>query len=939
MKLGRFAECTFIPAALLSTVLAGRLFAEHPAGSLRGQVTDPSGAAVTGVSVLATPASRSAGKAKAAVVHEDGTFEIQGLEPGKYTVSAVANGFARFEQRAVTIVAGRVRKLDIHLQLERQVEQVTVSAEAQNLRLATESNASSLVIRGKDLLALSNDPDELLYQIRAISGPSAGPSGGQIYIDGFAGARLPPKQAIMEVRVNQNPFSAQYDKPGFGRTEITTKPGFRQFHGEASAEGNASAFNARNPFSTQEPPYHSEIYNGDIGGPISKKASFFFDLFRRDIQNVSVVNAFVLGSGFTPQPLGQVVLNPQFEMSVGPRIDYQASRNNLLTVRYQFWQDREDSDGISGFSLPSQGYNIRQNEHAVQISDTQVVSARTMRQLRFQYFRDTGTQMPFNTDPAVNVLGAFTSGGNFEQKAITTADHYELQSLTSIFASKHHVAFGGRLRDVNASSIDTRNFNGVFTFPTLDAYQTAEQALQQCQAAGRSGCQVSGASLFQITAGNPLASVNYLDLGVFTEDQWRVRPNFSLSFGLRYEAQNHLHDYTDFAPRVGLAWGLGRGKNPKTALRAGFGIFYDRFRVAQILQAERLNGINEDEYAVPQPAFFPTIPSPDVLAAATTALPTVYRIDPNLRAPYVMQSSIGLEREVSQNITASVTYINSHGIHQLLTNNINAPLPGTYDVYTNPSCQAPCARPFGNSLGNVFQYESVGLFNEHQLVTNFSVRVSKLSAFGYYALSYADSDTSGVGSFPMNPYNIHEDYGPAAFVARHEASAGGSLTLPRGFSLSPFLVVSSGGPFNITLGQDIFGTSVFNARPAAAAPGATGPNFVVTQFGAFDTAPSPGEPVIPPYGFLGPGQFSLNALLAKTFGWGRKTGGGGSARSGNPETARYNLEFSLSARNVFNTVNLAAPVGNLGSPLFGRSNSVADFAPYRRIDLAVRFSF
>ena len=149
------------------------------------------------------------------------------------------------------------------------------------------------MLSGKDLEALPDDPDELQADLEALAGPSAGPNGGQIYIDGFTAGQLPPKSSIREIRINQNPFSAEYDKLGYGRIEIFTKPGTDKFHGQFSVEGNSSGLNTRNPFldadATQ--PYDSVIYMGNIGGPINKKASFFFNVQRRNIDEIAVVNA------------------------------------------------------------------------------------------------------------------------------------------------------------------------------------------------------------------------------------------------------------------------------------------------------------------------------------------------------------------------------------------------------------------------------------------------------------------------------------------------------------------------------------------------------------------------------------------------------------------------------------------------------------------------
>jgi hypothetical protein len=946
--------------------LAGHALAQSATGTIRGQVTDPSGAVVMKVSVIATPAPGQPGQAKAATVGKDGTYEIKGLVPGTYSVSAVAQGFAPSEQTNVQATGGQVRQLDIKLEIEQERQEVNVTGQAQTLSVAPENNASAVVISGKDLEALSDDPDELQTELEALAGPAAGPNGGQIYIDGFTGGQLPPKEAIMEVRVNQNPFSAEYDKLGYGRIEITTKPGFSQFHGNLFADGNDNAFNARSPFAVTEPPYHTEFFNGNVGGPISKKASFFLDTFRRDIQNSSVISAVVLGPNFTEQPLSQVVINPQTRTNLSPRVDYQLSTNNVLTMRYQWWEDIEDNDGIEQFLLASQGYDLREVEHTLQVTDTQVVSSRTVNQLRFQFLRDDTTQTPISTLPAVNVLGAFTGGGNSQQKALDTENHYELQNLTTMSLGKHQVVFGGRLRDFDVLlNSTTQGYNGAFTFGTINDYMAAEKVLESCPAPCTAG--VPGAAQFSLTAGNPAASINYFDLGIYGEDSWRPRPNISLSIGLRFESQNYINDHADFAPRVGFAWGIGKNKTPKAVLRAGFGIFYDRFQEEQILTAQHLNGINQQQYLVDSPDFFPNIPPTSALAAYSSSLPTRYLIDPNLHAPYTTQSAIGLERQVTKTLTASVTYINSHGVHQLLTNNINAPQDFSFCPPPGSASTASCGPlfgtfPFGKDAGYLDQFESVGLFNENQLVANFSLRGRRATAFGFYTLSYAHSDTSGATYQPMNPYDILEDYGPASFISRNQAFVGGSVQLPRGFRISPFVMARSGRPFNITLGQDAYGTGVFDARPSLAPPGATGS--VATKYGSFYTYPVAGLPVIPPYEFFGPNLFSLNLRLAKTFGFGEKkgstrgasgggwygprggglggrglSGGGPNLFAGGAENSRYSLEFSVNVRNVFNNINLGQPVGNIGSLYFGQPNSVNGWMGYRHLDLQVRFMF
>lgn len=955
---------------------AATLWAQTGEISVRGQVLDQSGAAVPAITVNIVGPD---GATKSVQTNEEGKYVFRNLASGAYTVRITLKGFADFVQSGVQVAHGQPQLVDAHLVVALEKQEVTVQSDITQVSVSAENNASSLVIKGKDLEALSDDPDELQSDLEALAGPSAGPNGGQIYIDGFTGGQLPPKSAILEVRVNQNPFSAEYDRLGYGRVEITTKPGYAQYHGQFFVNGNASGLNSRNPFATVIPGYHSVIFDGNFGGPLgkSKKASFFFDGQRRNIGDESIVSAEILDSNFNQIPFSKAVPHPQTRTELSPRADFQLSNNNVLTIRYQFEQNNQTNNGIGQFSLPSVGYNSGGTENSLQVSDTQVVSARTANQIRFRYRRETNNLLPLSLDPTISVLGAFTKGGYSGGKNLDTVNSYEFQNLTSITFGKHAVSFGGRVRDSNESNSTTGGFNGSFTFPTLLAYQITEQGIQQGQTPAQIRAAGGGATQFSLTAGNPLASVNLFDVGLYGQDDWRVRPNMTLSLGLRYESQNDIGDHADWAPRVGFAWGIGHSAKPSTVLRAGFGVFYDRFGQGGLLSAQRFNGINQQQYVVPNPDFFPTIPSISVLAnSPQITLPTTDRIDPNLRAPYTMQSAIGVERQLTKNATMSVTYLHARGVHQLLTNDINAPLPDSGYDPLNPTSGV---RPFGNAAGNIYQYESVGLFNQNQVIATFSVRRgARLSLNGWYTLNYANGNTGS----PMNPYNIAEDYGRAAFDVRHRFFLIGSLTLPHGFRLNPFLMASSGAPFNIKVGQDLFGTSQFNSRPALVAPGTTGPNIIgPTPFGTFNTLPLPGEPLISPYYGTGQSQFSLNMRLAKTFGFGEKKEAGGSGGGfggpggfgggprgggpggglgrglgggggmggffggGAPSNAPYNLEFSVNARNLLNNVNLGTPVGNLGSSLFGHSNSLAGqgfgggSASNRRIELAVRFSF
>jgi Carboxypeptidase regulatory-like domain len=947
--------------ALLFLVFTGHLFAQTSSGTLRGKVSDPSGAVIAGATITATTPS---GQQTSAVSSNQGAYEIKGLAPGTYTVSAVAKGFATDVEPNVAIAAGQVQQFDLALGIAVKQERVEVQEEGTTVSVSPENNAGATIIKGKDLEALSDDPDELQSELEALAGPSAGPNGGQIYIDGFTGGQLPPKASIREIRLNQNPFSPEYDKLGYGRIEIFTKPGTDKYHGQIFFNDNDAVFNTKNPFAATEPGYQSEIVNGNVGGPLGKKASFFFNVEHRNIQDVSIVNAIVPdSSGTNFVPSSQSVPNPSTRTNLSPRIDYQLSKNNTLTARYQFTDDNETDEGVGQFSLPSQAYNVHELEQTLQISDTQVLSTNIINETRFQYIRDSTNQISASSEPTIQVPGAFISGGNPQGNLIDRENHYELQNYTSMSHGKHFFKFGGRLRSIADTNNSTSNFNGSYLFPSLAAYATYNpgpgqmggglacvQQLSVPPPPGELG-MMCGGSQFSITTGQPTSEVTVVDAGLYVSDDWRIRPNLTFSYGLRFETQNEIHDHHDFAPRLSIAWGVDGGakKTPKTVLRAGWGMFYDRFLYNEVIQQERLNGITRQQTIVE--------------AGATATSPTIYQVNPNLRAPYTIQSAFSVERQVTKSATVAVTYLNSIGDHQLFTLNINAP--------DGPSGN----RPFGGD-DNIYQYTSEAVFRQNQLIANGRVNLgTKLSLFGFYTLNHANSNAGGASSNPSNQYDPLVDYGRASFDVRHRVFLGGTITLPYAFSLNPLIIVNSGTPFNVITGQDLNGDSFFNDRPGFVTSLTLPTNIRKTPLGSFDIAPVSGNVIPVNYG-TGPGQATLNLRLSRTFGFGKKAegagggggfpGGGGGGRGGPPggglggrglaggggnpfggggtTNRRYNLTLSVSARNVFNHVNLGAPSGDLESPFFDKSNTLTG-GPFntqsanRRIDLQARFTF
>ncbi|MGA8939033.1 MAG: carboxypeptidase regulatory-like domain-containing protein [Acidobacteriaceae bacterium] len=919
-------------------------------GTIRGTVTDPDGALVPQAAITVSSGSGSGKKLKS---DSGGAFEATRLAPGRYTVTVTATGFTTSTTTDVMVYGGKTT--DEKVKLDILVEsQVNVTAQAEGVSTDPDQNANALVIKGKDLDALSDDPDDLQSELTALAGPSAGPNGGAIYIDGFSGGQLPPKSSILEIRINRNPFSAQYDKLGYGRIEILTKPGTSKLHGSFMIDGNTKALNSLNPFVTSEPSYYTTFMNGNVSGSLGKGASWFASVFQRNNHSNSIINAEIPGTGGTPVNYTAAVSTPQSRLDVSPRFDFSLGSKNTISVRYSLDRNKATNSGVSGFALQSQAIDSLNYENTIQVSDTQVFNPSWANQIRFQYRRERDNSTAQETDPTETVQGAFTGGGSNAGTNSDNEDDYELQEYVNGTEGRHALNFGTRVRLTHEVNSTTAGYNGNYIYSSLATY-----------AAGTP-------SEYDVTAGNPTAAVNLFDAALFYQDDWTMKPNLTLSYGVRYEGQNRINDHTDFAPRFAVSWAPAGGKGKKkasTVLRAGYGWFYDRFGAGNVLNAIHANGVNQQNYVVKNPTFTSNAPTPAQLGgASSTAAPTLVQVDPNFKAAVNMEAAVGIDHSFGHVATVSATYINSRGVHQYLSDNINAFEAGTYDFATGTG-----VRPNGINE-NINQYQSGGVYNQNELILNYSVHTKKLMLFGFYMLNDAKSDTSGAGYFPSQQTNPGADYGRASFDVKQRFLMGGNYTAPFGISFSPFLVADAGNPFNITLGEDLNGDNQYNDRPAFATASST--DTMQTAYGDFDLAPGANETRIPYDLGTGPAQWSLNLHVSKTFGIGPKVaagqgapqgggghggghgghGGGGLGPGGlsggnngpgrmeQAATRKYSLTFSAMSHNVLNHVNLAAPVGVLNSQLFGTSTSLAggffnSAASNRSIDLQARFSF
>lgn len=931
-------------------VFSVNVFGQSNRGNLRGQVKDIAGAVIIGATV--TTVSEN-GQSRSVQTNRSGEFSFSNLPAGIYTIRAENAGFAIYENAQVSVTSEQNASLEITLNVA-TVETEVVVPDQEMISTSPESNAGAIVLNQEDIQALPDDEEDLEAALQALAGPAAGPNGGGIYIDGFSGGSLPPRDTIREIRINSNPFSSEYDRLGFGRIEIFTKPGTDRFRGEVEFEFEDEALNSRNPFVAERSPFQRREFEAQLGGPlVAKRASYFLNFEYQKTDNNTLINALVLDPNLNVVPFQQGIVAPSYDFEFNPRLDFQINENNTLVARYSYERGKSENAGLGGFDLLSRAFDRRDSEQVVRLTETAVLNPKTINEIRFQFIRRRNSETSEDNSPTIRVNDYFTSGGANIGLAFSDEDQFEFQNYTSFLFDRHSLKVGARLRYIKLLDSSPNNFAGTFTFTSLEQYRSAllRNAIP---------------TQFSIAGGDPEAGVSQSDIGVFAQDDWRVNPELTMSFGLRYENQSNISSNFNLAPRFGFAYAPGAsGQNsPKTVFRGGFGIFYDRFSENLTLQARRFNGINQQRFIVTDPAILGNViftqngvtNVPTIQALSAFAQPqTTRRVSPDLRTPYTAQIALSVERQLPFNTTFSATYVNAQTWSLLRSRNINAPQNGI--------------QPFP-AEGNIYQNESTGKFDQNQLIFNMRTRIKDVSVFANYSLNYAKSDTDGAGTFPANQYDLTGEYGRAALDTRHRFVIGGGFDLPWEVSVRPFIIFRSGTPFNITTGEDTNSDTLFNERPTftqlalrCAERGLT--NSFCDLSGISDL-----NQIIPRNYGTGPEFFNVNLRMSKAFEFGTRSGGGDSAggggrgrggrfggpfgssgggnSGGNEVESRYTLEFTVQFRNLFNRTNLGNPVGNLRSSFFGESTSTAGGFGFggggsgvgnRRVELEVQFEF
>jgi Carboxypeptidase regulatory-like domain len=849
------------PLLILVLVTMGAL-SQAPAvaysSTITGTVHDPSDAAIVDAIVTVTGAD---GTAIAHIMTDGrGAFHFDNLKPGDYQLDVQKDGF---RQVRISLSVGTKPNPPLRIILPISVpnQEIAVQADEAAPQVGTEiaqnQNANTVDRAALDRVPVF-DQDYVTTLSRFLDDSAIGTNGVTLVVNGVeANGPGVSASAVKEVRINQNPYSALFSRPGRARLEIATKEGTPNFHGSLNFMFRDAFFDARNAFAMLKPPEQRRYYEGSLTGPVgrSKKTTFLLSLDRDEDDRQAIVRAEDSNG-----VINENVAAPVRHFFGSGRVFHSLTNGDQFWIGYSYEKETMKNQNVGGTVLPEAGTDTQTQEHEINVSYLHLFSPKWMNQLRFLVGHFDTPTTSLNSNPQIIVSGAFTAGGA-QSDSRRTEYHFDGTDVVSHASGKHNLKFGIDVPDISRRGMDDfTNTAGTYTFGSLAAYQAGQPTTYLVQRG-----QGHLVFLEKVFSG-------------FIEDNVRLRPNLSISLGIRYYWQNYFHDDPDnLAPRFGFAF--APGQHGKTVIRGGAGTFYDRTGPRPIADLLHFNGENLLRFIVDNPTF-------PITPASLIGVPTsLVVLDARAHIPYTIQYSLGIERQVTQKSTVSAAYVGSRGIDLFRSLDANAPTPPAFS-----------ARP-NRAIGQERSIYSQGYQKSNALELTFRGSTGKyFDGQVQYTLNKTDNNTSGVTYFPANSYDPGADWARADTDRRHKFDLLGSTQPTKYFTLGLALSLYSGKPVNVTTGADNNRDGITNDRP----------------------------PGLPRNTLHGPGLINLDLNVAHDFALFK-------SRKEAPK-----LSVSLSSFNVLNHRNDLTYVGVTTSPFFGRA---VQAQPPRRIQLGLQYKF
>jgi hypothetical protein len=798
-----------------------------------------------------------------------GVAVVPNLAPGVYTIQAEFPGFETRMLRDVRIRAGDNKQVLV-LPIAAVKDAVTVEQGKQEAASDPRGPAFGTTLTREQLEALSDDPNELRRQLQEMAGP-----GAVIKVDSFEGAALPPKAQIRSIRISRDQFAAENHSAGGLTVEIITQPGLGPVRYQTGFRFRDGAFSGRSPFASRTPPEQiKQYFMGLQGALIKDKSSFGLFMNGMNSFDTPLINA-AFSNGTRSEVLR--LRTPRDNVNINAQVDYALTLDQTLRFAYNVNRNTVDNLGIGAYDEESRAYATENTVHNFRAQHMGPVGRRAFSRSRLQFTWNDNESQSRVEQPTIRVNDAFTLGG----AQVAGGQHSRVLNLATDYdyvRSIHTVRTGLAVDLLRVHADDTSNYLGTYTFESLAAYEANRP---------RS---------YTRRIGDPDIAYTSVQGAWYVQDDVRVRRNLTLSAGARYEAQTHVSDYNNLAPRVGFTW--APLKSGATTLRASWGTFYDWMLGNTYEQTLRVDGVRQQEINILDPTY------PDVPAFGASTPVARYLLGNDVQLPRNSRVSLGVDQRLARRVQSNVTYSHIHGATVWRGVNLNQPVGGV-----RPQPQ----------FGNIIEVFSDAESRQHQVATSLTVNPGALlpafnapridwkrvTVFFNHTLGFLDNNSDGP-FVPPPGGSLLAEWGPGGQDIRHRLNVTVNNQIVRNLLMNFNVNYNSGAPYTIRTGFDDNGDLIFNDRP----------------FGVDRNS------------LRGASQWSINPAMAYTFTFGRNitslppgvgviaNGAAPTVVSVDQSGARFRLQLVVQAQNITNHANYGGYSGTLTSPFYGRPTLV-----------------
>jgi len=745
---------------------------------ITGVAIDTTGAVLPNADVVLT--TLSGATVQQTTTDAAGNFRFDTVPQGRYEVHVAFEGFQPTTAR-VTVGGRAPSALRITLPLASLKQEITVSNRAAEVSTGAATNSDAVAIDQAMLDSLPVFDQDLISAVsRFLDAGALGNGGATVVVNGMEVSALRVSaSAVQQIKINQDPYSAEYARPGRGRIEILTKPGSSEYHGEANLLFRDAALDAQNAFAFTKPDDRKHIVEGTVGGPLSSNGKTSFMLSGHD--QVEDQQAFVYAAGLDGV-IQQVAPQPNRRTLIAGSMTRQVSNAVTIAIRPNYEYESSENQRVGGTTLVSAGTNFQHREEQVTYTQQTILRPTLVAQFQILFGHEREPTVSVSPDQGLVVAGAFTGGG--AQGDLTrTETHMQLNASLGWTKGRHLVQVGFQLPDWSERGFDDRsNFGGTFYFANLPLYQAGHPYS------------------FVKQQGNGVLSFLEKQVGAYLKDDFQWSPSVTLSYGVRYDWQNYFGDTNNYAPRASIAYAPGAKKT--NVIRAGVGVFNDRSGPVAIADLLHYQPGGLVKYVITDPGF----PDPYANGPSVAQPPSLVVLAPDVRIPQTLQYSVGVDHQLSKSTTLSVTYTGTHGFHLFRSRDINAPPPPVYQSRPDPV------------IGVLRQIESTGGQQSDSLSITIRGRMTRwFNGQAQYALARADNDTNGISWFPANDYDLSGEYARADFDRLHRLVLLGRLTPRKIADIGVSLTMNSAGPYTELLGVDVYNNARGHARPPGVA--------------------------------------------------------------------------------------------------------------------------